>query len=78
MATKLWTKAPESVPPQCATRSISRNPGGGAFQSANVRTGTCRLALFLLTRRLPDGLEEPVYGRRAGRNETLADVGIEV
>ena len=33
---------PHQEPPWWTTRSISRNPGGGAFQSAKVRTGILR------------------------------------
>ena len=43
-------KAPDNAPPQCATKSISRNPGKDSSQSAKVRTGT-RALIFFRTRR---------------------------
>ena len=42
VATRLWIMEPHQEPPWWTTRSISRNPGGGAFQSAKVRTGILR------------------------------------
>ena len=36
-------KVPCIESPQWATKSTSRNPGAGSFQSANVRMGICRL-----------------------------------
>ena len=33
VATRLWMNDPDKGPPQRATRSISRKPGGGLFQS---------------------------------------------
>ena len=42
VATRLETEDPHMLSPQRATRSISRNSGGGRFQSAKVRTGILR------------------------------------
>ena len=42
VATRLWITEPHKEPPWWTTRSISKNPGGGAFQSAKVRTGILR------------------------------------
>jgi hypothetical protein len=33
---------PATLVPPCATMSISQKPGGGSFQSLNVRIGTSR------------------------------------
>src|SRR5271166_4567721 len=43
VATKLHKKVPCIESPQWATKSTSRNPGSGSFQSAKVRMGICRL-----------------------------------
>ena len=42
---------PHKEPPWWTTKSISRNPGGGAFQSAKVRTGILRPGDCCLLRR---------------------------
>ena len=39
---KVWINEPETVVPPCTTISISQKPGGGSFQSLNVRIGTSR------------------------------------
>ena len=44
VATRLKMKEPPMLSPQWATRSISRNPGGGRCQTAKVRTGMLRPA----------------------------------
>ena len=51
VATRLWIMDPHQEPPWWTTRSISRNPGGGAFQSAKVRTGILRPGDCCLLRR---------------------------
>ena len=33
VAIRLWMNDPDRGPPQCATRAISKKPGGGPFQS---------------------------------------------
>ena len=33
VVTRLWMNDPDKGPPQWATRSISKKPGGGPFQS---------------------------------------------
>ena len=42
VATRLLIMEPHKEPPWWTTRSTSRNFGGGAFQSAKVRTGILR------------------------------------
>ena len=42
VATRPETEDPHMLSPQWATRLISRNSGGGRFQSAKVRTGILR------------------------------------
>jgi hypothetical protein len=43
VTTRLHKKVPCIDAPPWATKSTSRNPGAGSFQSANVRTGIWRL-----------------------------------
>ena len=40
----VYRKAPSALPPQCATRSASKNPGWPSVHSVNVRTGICFLS----------------------------------
>ena len=42
VSTKVCTKLPFATGPLCETKSASTKPGGGSFQSSNVRTGTLR------------------------------------
>jgi hypothetical protein len=39
---RVWMNDPATDMPPCATISISQYPGGGSFQSLNVRIGTSR------------------------------------
>jgi hypothetical protein len=38
----VWMNEPATDVPPCATMSTSQKPGGGLFQSLNVRIGTSR------------------------------------
>ena len=38
----VWMNEPATDVPPCATMSTSQKPGGGPFQSLNVRIGTSR------------------------------------
>ena len=46
--TRLWAWLPATDFPQCATMSISKKPGGGSFQSLNVRTAILLLRGVLI------------------------------
>lgn len=46
VSTSVHANAPARLGPECATRSISMNPGGGSSQSLNVRIRTLRRTAF--------------------------------
>ena len=89
VATRLWIMEPHQEPPWWTTRSISRWPGGGAFQSAKVRSAKVRTGILRASgllppssepggRRCPDGLEQSVQGGGAGRQQSLAHLRVQI